>query len=65
MHYNFILKVANYDMSKKLGFIGINGPTYDDVPPFIWSETDFGKTVNHYGHPDKWTFKPYYFNWTL
>ncbi len=61
------MKLTNFEMSKTLDFISIAGPTFDheDVTPFVWSEADFGNTTNHFGHPDKWTFEPYYHKWNL
>ena len=50
-------------MSRKLEFIAINGPTFQDVPIFIWNKTDFGQTTNHYGHPNKWAFQPIHIKW--
>lgn len=49
-----------------MDLIAINGPTYDqeDIKPFIWSESSFDKT-NHYGHPDKFEFKPVITKWNL
>ena len=54
-------------MSKTLSFIGICGPTHGSpgVPPFVWSKADFGATTYHYGHPDVWTFEPFYAQWNL
>ena len=61
------MKVTSFKMARELEFIGINGPTYDDydVPAFEWSKADFGNSTNHFGHPDKWEFKPYHFKWKL
>ena len=63
----FLLQLTSYEMAKSLNFIGISGPTYGSpgVPPFVWSEADFGPTTNHFGHPDKWTFEPFYTKWNL
>ena len=54
-------------MSKTLSFIGISGPAHGSpgVPPFVWSKADFGATTKHYGHPDIWTFEPFYAEWNL
>lgn len=61
------MKLTSYEMVKDLEFIGIAGPTwdYEDVPPFAWSQADFGNTTNHFGHPDKWTFQPLQVKWRL
>jgi hypothetical protein len=49
------MKLTNYEMSSKLNFIGISGPTYNEnIPPFAWSTSDFGNSTNHFGLPDKW-----------
>lgn len=50
-------------MFKNLEFIAISGPTYDSVPPFQWSKSDFDNKVKHKGHPDLWKFKPVIHNW--
>jgi hypothetical protein len=52
-------------MIKNLEFIAIAGPTHDDgdITPFQWSKADFGNTTNHFGHPDKWVFDPFYVKW--
>lgn len=60
------MKMTNFGMSQQMNFIGICGPTYnEDVPPFVWSTADFGNSTNHFGHPDKWTFEPFYTKWKL
>ena len=33
----------------------INGPTYDQQPPFVFSESGFAN-VPHFGMPDKYEF---------
>jgi hypothetical protein len=45
--------------------VAIAGPTTDQQPPFIWSQSDFDKQVLHIGHPDKWDFKPFTPTWIL
>ena len=52
-------------MIQKLEFIGISGPThgFPNIPPFVWSSSDFGNKTNHFGHPDKWEFAPLHVNW--
>lgn len=61
------MKLTSFEISKSLSFISIAGPTYNDknIKPFIWSEADFGNSTNHFGHTDKWTFKPFYVKWNL
>ena len=53
-------------MAKTLDFIAIMGPTFNsNIPPFVWSESDFDKKVFHFGQPDRFEFPPYKTNWTL
>ena len=47
---------------KTLQFIAISGPTFDPLPPFQWSTSDY-KNDPHLGHPDLWVFKPVIANW--
>ena len=37
-------------MNQKLEFIGISGPThgFPNVPPFVWSLSDFNNNTNHF-----------------
>lgn len=57
------MKLTSSSLMLKDQFIAIGGPTYDDLPPFQWSKTDFGKDTPHYGQPDKWEFKPVTAQW--
>jgi hypothetical protein len=52
-------------MSQNEEFIGINGPTFDDVPVFVWSKTSFSEKIDHYGHSDRFEFEPFHFKWIL
>lgn len=52
-------------MFQKLQFIAVSGPTYDNVPAFKWSETDFANTTPHFGHPDLFRFEPVLNQWKL
>eukprot|EP00096_Caligus_rogercresseyi_P012655 TRINITY_DN5370_c0_g1_i1.p1 TRINITY_DN5370_c0_g1~~TRINITY_DN5370_c0_g1_i1.p1 ORF type:complete len:563 (+),score=96.26 TRINITY_DN5370_c0_g1_i1:42-1730(+) len=52
------MKVTSYDLFKKGSFIAGGGPTYDSLEPFQWSRADFAADTPHFGHPDKWDFKP-------
>ncbi|XP_053201863.1 putative phospholipase B-like 2 [Panonychus citri] len=54
-------KVTSYKLFKQLKMYAISGPTYQDVPPFIWSNSTLRDTVSHKGHPDVWVFEPIYF----
>uniref|UniRef100_A0A914EAF6 Phospholipase B-like n=1 Tax=Acrobeloides nanus TaxID=290746 RepID=A0A914EAF6_9BILA len=56
-------KGTNYDMFKQFRFRAWSGPTYDQVPVFKWSESDFAKTVKHIGHPDVWNFTWVEYKW--
>jgi len=51
------MKMTTSSLSAKLQFIAQSGPTWDPLPPFIWSEQDFLDTP-HEGHPDLWQFAP-------
>ena len=33
-----------------------SGPTYDQQPPFVFSQSDYGNTTSHVGMPDVWMF---------
>lgn len=33
-----------------------SGPSYDQQPAFVFSQSDYGKTTSHVGLPDSWTF---------
>ncbi|KAG8181373.1 hypothetical protein JTE90_008842 [Oedothorax gibbosus] len=57
------LKVTTSELFKNLEFVAIAGPTYDPLPPFQWSKTDFDITVKHEGQPDLWKFKPIVHKW--
>ena len=49
----------------KFSLVAIAGPTAEQQPPFVWSQSDCNKKVPHIGHPDKWDFKPFTPTWTL
>ncbi|XP_013380031.1 putative phospholipase B-like 2 isoform X2 [Lingula anatina] len=59
------MKLTNSEMFKSLQFVAISGPTFDSLPPFQWSKTDFEKIYPHVGHPDLWQFKPVVHQWKL
>lgn len=50
-------------MMQNFNLVGISGPTSDQQPPFVWSESDFNTQVSHIGHPDKWDFGPFTPTW--
>ena len=59
------MKMTSHSMFWRGQFLAIGGPTYDDLPPFRWSEVDFAKDTPHYGHPDLWKFDPVVHQWKL
>ncbi len=63
--YFFPLKITSYELIQHFSLVAIAGPTTDQQPPFIWSQSDFDKQVLHIGHPDKWDFKPFTPTWIL
>lgn len=64
-HAGTDMKVTSTALFKKLQFLAINGPTYDQQPVFQWSKSDFDNNTAHYGHPDVWKFPVVerYWNW--
>ncbi|XP_035209140.1 putative phospholipase B-like 2 isoform X2 [Stegodyphus dumicola] len=62
-HGGLDMKLTTFDLFKNLEFVAIGGPTYDPLPPFQWSKSDFDKEVKHEGHPDLWKFKPIIHKW--
>lgn len=56
------MKLVNLDLFLLQRFIAWAGPTYDDLPPFQWSKTDF-LSLPHYGMPDKFEFEPLIHKW--
>lgn len=58
------MKLTNSAMFWRNELLTIGGPTYDDVPPFSWSNVDF-PNVTHYGQPDLWRFEPFVHKWSL
>jgi len=59
------MKATNYEMFKRLQYVSISGPTYDSLPPFTWSKSDFAPTTPHVGHPDVFKFEPVTYEWAL
>ena len=41
-----------------------SGPTYDDQPVFVWSESPFPDVV-HTGMPDRWEFPYVMVDWSI
>ncbi|XP_053324923.1 putative phospholipase B-like 2 [Spea bombifrons] len=56
------MKVTSYDMAKVYQMVAVNGPTWDQVPPFQWSTSPFSNLM-HMGHPDLWKFSPILITW--
>ncbi|ODM95390.1 putative phospholipase B-like 2 [Orchesella cincta] len=56
------LKLTNLDLLLLQQFVSIAGPTYDPLPPFRWSTSDF-KNLPHYGQPDLFAFEPLIHQW--
>jgi len=58
-------KVTDSEMFKSLQFLAVSGPTYDPLPPFQWSKSDFASSTPHEGHPDLFQFDPVQYEWDL
>jgi hypothetical protein len=56
------MKVTGLDLFLLQRFVAIGGPTYDPLPAFQWSKSDF-KDLPHYGQPDKFEFEPVIHEW--
>jgi len=63
-HVGTDMKVTSSDLFKKKHFLAQAGPTYDDMPVFVWSKSSYNK-LNHYGHPDTFKFKVVEHDWQL
>ncbi len=59
------MKITSYEMMKDFSLVAIAGPTSDQQPPFIWSQSRCHKEVPHVGLPDEWNFKPFVPKWVL
>ncbi|XP_056131210.1 putative phospholipase B-like 2 [Lampris incognitus] len=57
------MKMTSYTMFREFGMLAVNGPTWDQVPPFQWSTSPY-KDLVHMGHPDIWAFKPIQVTWS-
>ncbi|XP_067010461.2 putative phospholipase B-like 2 [Anabrus simplex] len=63
-HGSIDTKITTADLFMKLKFISRSGPVYNEnLPPFVWSEADFGSTTPHMGHPNVWQFEPVTHQW--
>nr|CAD2167430.1 unnamed protein product [Meloidogyne enterolobii] len=56
-------KGTNYELAKQLRFRAWSGPTYGNVPVFDWRTSLLAPKVKHFGHPDRWDFKPVDYRW--
>ncbi|XP_063310769.1 putative phospholipase B-like 2 [Pelobates fuscus] len=56
------MKVTSFAMASKYQMVAVNGPTWDQVPPFQWSTSPFSN-LTHMGHPDLWKFSPIIISW--
>jgi len=56
------LKLTTLDLLLLQQFVAISGPTYDPLPPFRWSTSDF-KNLPHHGQPDLFSFEPMIHQW--
>ena len=61
----FFSKITGYKRIQEHELIAIAGPTSQGQPPFVWSKSDFDKTVSHVGHPDAWNFTSFTPVWNL
>uniref|UniRef100_A0A672FB74 Phospholipase B-like n=1 Tax=Salarias fasciatus TaxID=181472 RepID=A0A672FB74_SALFA len=57
------MKMTSFEMFRDYGMLAVNGPTWDQVPPFQWSTSPY-RDLMHMGHPDIWAFKPVKVTWT-
>ncbi|BFZ11880.1 hypothetical protein BsWGS_14919 [Bradybaena similaris] len=55
------MKLTSNQLFRTLSFLAISSPTYDDLPPFQWSKSDYNY-LSHVGHPDLWNFPVITFN---
>ncbi|XP_053727251.1 putative phospholipase B-like 2 [Synchiropus splendidus] len=56
------MKLTSYGMFRQYEMLAVNGPTWDQLPPFQWSTSPY-KDLLHMGHPDRWVFKPIRVTW--
>ncbi|ELU15812.1 hypothetical protein CAPTEDRAFT_183314 [Capitella teleta] len=62
LHGGTDMKMTSSELAPNLEFVAVSGPTFDDVPPFQWSTSDFAN-VTHVGLPDLWKFQPITHKW--
>lgn len=58
-------KIASYAMIQNFTLSAVAGPSAENQPPFVWSQSDFDKVYSHIGHPDVWNFQPISPVWVL
>ena len=65
-HAAIDMKITSRQLMKNgLQIRAISGPTDQNVPPFDWRKSGFGKSNNYFGMPYKWTFGPVTHKWIL
>ncbi len=63
VYFLFLSKITSYSMMKNFELAAIAGPTDQNQPAFVWSNSTFDKTVSHIGHPDVWNFTKFKPTW--
>lgn len=61
-HGGIDAKMSSSELSGKLAFVAVSGPSRDQQPTFCWSNSDFDFNTPHMGHPDCWDFFPVLFD---
>lgn len=58
-------KVTSKKLMNRLEFVAISGPTYEQQPPFVWSQArgNIPTQLRHRGQPDAFKFKPQHIRW--
>ena len=57
------VKITNADLLPKLEMVATSGPTYEQQPPFQWSNTKI-VGVRHTGQPNLFKFGPVHVKWS-
>jgi hypothetical protein len=53
-------KIVDHSLIQHLVFVAQGGPTHDQLPPFVWSNSPCRDQL-HYGMPNVWNFNWFYF----
>nr|CAB3264926.1 putative phospholipase B-like 2 [Phallusia mammillata] len=56
------VKVTSSEMIRKYEMVAECGPTHDQQPVFVWSESPFAH-LSHRGMPDRYDFEPVHVTW--